>query len=81
MSWRVMHDLVVPAELGVLVLQRVEGVRVAGHDPADRRTPSSVATSVARELLEQHLVAGAAHAFAGRGLARAEDRELHARRA
>ena len=41
-------------------------------------SPFSVSTSVVRELLEQHLVAGAAHALAGRGLGRAEDREPHA---
>ena len=32
---RVVHHLVVAAELRVLVLQRVERVRVAGHDAAD----------------------------------------------
>ena len=76
---RVVHDLVVPAERGVFVAQRVEGVRIAGDDPADAEFGEG-RDQRGGELLEEHLVAGAANAFAGRRLARAQDRESSRRR-
>ena len=74
-----MH-LVVAAELRILVRSELNAcgsqvtMRVDAElvERGDQR---------ARELLEQHLVAGAAHAFAGRAFARAEDAEAHAARA
>src|SRR5215216_4289943 len=72
-----MDNFVATSEFGILVAQRVEGVWIARDDARD---PEFRERRDQRpgELLEQDLVAGAAHAFARRGLACAEDRELHA---
>ena len=75
---RVVDHLPPAAELRVLVLQRVERVRVAGDD-ADDAEAVQLRHEVVRQLLEQHLVAGAAHAFAGRRLGRAQNAEPDAR--
>ena len=74
----VVNDLAVQAELGILVAQRVEGVRVAGDDALDAELAERLRQR-RRELLEQHLVADPSHAFAGRSLACAEDAEAHPR--
>ena len=75
---RVVQDLPAAAEGRILVLQRVERVRIAGDDPRDAE-PVQRGRQRRRELLEQHLVARAARAFAGRGLGRAENPEPDAR--
>ena len=74
------HDLVVAADLRVLVGQRVEAVR-AGRDDLLVRADRVERLDVLHGLhLEQELVAEPAGRVAGAGLAGAEDRELDARR-
>ena len=77
-SWRVVHDLVVAAELRVLALERVEAVR-AGDDDLRRLDLVEHLDVLHRLHLEEELVAGAARRIAGAGLALAEHHELHAR--
>ena len=74
---RVVDHLVAAAELRIFVAQRIERVRVAGDDARDAE-PVERADQRRRQLLEQHLVAGAAHAFAGRRFGCAEYGELDA---
>ena len=71
------HDLELDAELGVLVLQRVEAVRAGGDDLLDLGLLEHLGV-LHRELLEDELVAGAAGRVAGAGLAVAEHRERDA---
>ena len=75
----VVHDLVVAAELGVLVLDRVEAVR-AGDDDLGGADLVERLDVLLGQHLEEELVAGAAGGVAGAGLAVAEDRERDARR-
>ncbi len=76
-SWRVVHDLVVAAELRVLVLQRVEAVRALRDDLLHAHAVERLDV-LHREHLEDVLVARAAGRVAGAHLARAEDREVDA---
>ena len=71
---RVVDDLVVAAEGGVLVLDGVEAVRAAGDDllGADLVEGADVELAL---LLVEVLVAQAAHGVAGAGLPRAQDGE------
>ena len=71
----VMHDLVVAAELGVLVGERVEAVRALGDDLLHAHRVEGLDV-LGCEHLEQVLVAGAAGGIAGAGLGRAEDGEV-----
>ena len=79
---RVVHHLVLRAELRVLVGQRVEAVRT-GHDDllALRRrrleNPVDGLDVLLRQHLEQELVAGTSCRIAGTGLALAENHEVH----
>ena len=73
----VVHDLVVAAEVGVLVPERVEAVGAARHDLRDAGLVQG--PDVRRGLLlEEVLVAHAPCGVAGARLARAEDGEVHA---
>ena len=72
---RVVHDLVVAAELGVLVGERVEAVRALGDDLLHAHRVEGLDV-LGCEHLEQVLVAGAAGGIAGAGLGRAEDGEV-----
>ena len=69
----VVHDLVLAAELRVLVLDGVEAVR-AGDDDLGRADLVEGLDVLLGEHLEEELVAGAAGGVAGAGLAVAEDR-------
>ena len=73
----VVHDLVVAAELRVLVLQRVEAVRALRDDLLHAHAVERLDV-LHREHLEDVLVARAAGRVAGAQLARAEDREVDA---
>ena len=77
----VVDDLVVAAELRVLLAERVEAVRAGGHDLAHARDAALEGgvqglDVLLRQLLEEELVAHAAGRVARAGLARAEDGEL-----
>ena len=74
---RVVHHLEAAAEVGVLVRERVEAVRAAGHD---LRHPCVVQRRHVRlrERLEDVLVPGPPRWIAGARLARAEDRDVQA---
>ena len=72
---RVVHDLVVAAELGVLVGEGVEAVRALGDDLLHAHRVEGLDV-LGCEHLEQVLVAGAAGGIAGAGLGRAEDGEV-----
>ena len=71
------HDLVVAAELRVLVLQRVEAVRALRDDLLHAHAVERLDV-LHREHLEDVLVARAAGRVAGAQLARAEDGEVDA---
>ena len=75
---RVVHDLVAPAEVGVLVRERVEAVGAAGDD---LRHPRLVERRDVRlgERLEDVLVARATRRIARARLARPEDRDVETR--
>ena len=77
---RVVHHLVVAAELRVLVLQRVEAVRALRDDLLDAEAVERLDV-LHRQHLEDVLVARTAGRVAGAQLARAEDGEVEARRA
>ena len=66
---RVVDDLVLAAELGVLVGERIERMRVAGDDALHAEAVQRLDQRL-RERLEEHLVAGAANALARGALAR-----------
>ena len=70
-------DLVVPAELRVLVLQRVEAVRALGDDLLHAHPVEHLDVGH-RQHLEQVLVAAAPRRVAGAHLARPEDRHVDA---
>ena len=72
---RVVHDLVVAAELRVLVLQRVEAVRALRDDLLHAEAVERLDV-LHRQHLEDVLVARAAGRVAGAQLARAEDGEV-----
>ena len=72
---RVVHHLVVAAELRVLVLQRVEAVRALRDDLLHAEAVERLDV-LHRQHLEDVLVARAARRVAGAELARAEDREV-----
>ena len=74
----VVHDLVVAAELRVVVLDHVEAVRALRDDLLDAHRVERLDV-LHREHLEDVLVAGAAGLVAVAQLARAEDREVDAR--
>ena len=74
------HDLVVAAELRVLVLQHVEAVRALRDDLLHAHAVERLDV-LHGEHLEDVLVARAAGLVAVAQLARAEDREVDARRA
>ena len=73
----VVHDLELDAELGVLVLQRVEAVGAGGDDLLDLRLLEHLGV-LHGQLHEEELVAGAARRVAGAGLAVTEDGEVDA---
>ena len=70
-----MPDLVVAAELRVLVAERVERVRVGRHDPPEAGL-RQLADVVLDEHLEQPLLAGPPDVVAGVALAFVEDPEV-----
>ena len=72
---RGVDDLVVAAELRVLVLERVEAVRAVGDDLLDVVAVEHLDAHL-RHRLEQVLVADAARRVAVAGLLGAEDREV-----
>ena len=72
------HDLVVPAELRVLVLERVEAVR-ALRDDLLHAQPVERLDVLHREHLEDVLVARSAGRVAGAQLARSEHGEVEVR--
>ena len=72
----VMHDLVLAADLRVLVLDRVEAVRT-GHDDLGRLGLVQGLDVPLGERLEQELVAGTAGRVTRAGLAVAQDSEGH----
>ena len=71
----VVDDLVVAAELRVLVAQRVEAVRALGDDLAHAHAVEAGDVLLGQHL-EQVLVAGAAGRVAGAQLGRPEDGEV-----
>ena len=75
----VVHDLVVAAEVAVLVAERVEAVRAAGDDLRHAGLVERAHVLLGLRL-EQVLVAHPAGRIAGARLARAEDREVDAGR-
>ena len=75
----VVDDLVVAAEVGVLVGERVEAVRAVGDDLRDAGLVER-GDVLLGERLEHVLVAHPPRGVAGAALARAEDRELDAGR-
>ena len=74
----VVHDLVAPAEVGILVGQRVEAVRAARDDLRHARLVERRDVLLGVRL-EDELVAHAPRRIAGARLARAEDREVDGR--
>src|SRR5215204_1716584 len=75
----VMDDLVVAAEVGILVAERVEAVRAAGHDLRHASLVQRAHVPLPVRL-EGVLVAHPPRGVAGARLARSEDREVHAGR-
>ena len=77
----VVHDLVVPAELWVLVGEGVEAVRAGGDDLQRRRAGNGLERLdvLHAEHLEEELVSEPARRVAGAGFRRPQHRELDAR--
>jgi hypothetical protein len=70
-----MVDHLVPAaEFGVFVAQCIKCMRIAGDNSRDTQSVEGF-DQRCRQLLEQHLVAGATHAFPGRRFGHAKDAE------
>ena len=70
-------DAPAAAELGILVAERVQRVRVAGDDAVELAAGEGLDV-VLRERLEQPLLAGPSHVVAGVALPVVEDAEVHA---
>ena len=75
----VVDDLELGAELGVLVLDRVEAVRT-GHDHLGDAEFAHRLDVLRGQSLEEHLVARTASRVTGAGLAVAQDGKTHSRR-